>query len=94
MTKYLEIDDDGFVWRVPLQVIAEKRADYYADDPDSTREQEIAFVMDDNFEGIDWYENNMDFEDIAEHAKLVRRPEEKKKPRQNADVEIVEVKDE
>ena len=90
MTKYLEIDDGGFVWRIPLQVIAEKRADYYADDPDTTREEEIAFVMDDDFEGIDWYGNNMDFEDVAEHAKLVRTPETRKYPGPNSELDIVE----
>jgi hypothetical protein len=88
--KVIEINDGGFVWHVPLQVVAEARADHYADDPDTTREEEVAHVMGDPGEGLEWYLNNMDFEDVAEHAKLVRRPAEKTAPGRDAVSRIVD----
>lgn len=91
-TKYLEIEDSGYVWRVPLLVIAEERARYYAKrDPDTSFEEEVDYVMEDGFEGIDWYQNNMNFEDVAEHATLYTTPQPLKAPRAaHASCEIVE----
>lgn len=84
----IEIWDAGYVWHIPLNVIAEKRADFYADDKDTTREEEIEFVMEDDYEGLDWYLNNMDFEDVAEHAVLVKTPPKKEKPGPGAEVQF------
>lgn len=73
--KVILIEDSGFVWRVPLAVIAENRAKYYAKrDADTTYEAEFEFVMEDDSEGLDWFLNNMDFEDVEEHAKLIVEP--------------------
>ena len=52
-------------YKVELMKIAENRADWYKNEP---RQNEIDFVMDDDFEGIDWLINNMDFEDISDVA--------------------------
>lgn len=90
MAKVIEINDSGFVWHVPLLAVAENRADHYADDPDTTREEEIALVMDDGFEGIDWFANNMNFSDIADRAKLVRRPKDKAAPDPNSEMRIID----
>jgi len=72
--KVIEIVDRGFVWHVPLKFVAENRADHYADDPDSTRDEEISFVMEDNYEGLDWFLNNMNFSDVRHVSKLVETP--------------------
>lgn len=84
MPKVIEISDSGYVWHVPMEAIAKKRAEYYAKrDPDTTFEAEFEFVMEDDFEGLDWFQNNMDFEDIAADARLVVTPSALKAPRPN-----------
>lgn len=75
MTKFIEVEDSGFVWEIPLEVIAADRAKYYAErDKDTTYQDEFYYVMDDECEGIDWFENNMNWEDVAKEAKLVVTP--------------------
>lgn len=84
MSKVLEINDAGYIWHVPLETIADNRAKYYAErDDDTTYDEEFSFVMEDGWEGIDWFLNNMDFADIADKAKLVKEPEPLKEPRIN-----------
>lgn len=75
MTKTIEIDDNGHVWHVPLQFIAEHRAKYYAErDEDTTFQEEVDFVLGDDYEGIDWMQNNMNFEDYWSVAVKVKTP--------------------
>jgi hypothetical protein len=75
MPKFLRIDDGGFVWEVPAEVIAKNRATYYAEnDKDTTYKDEFEFTLGDNFELRDWFFNNMDWEDVAGEAKLVATP--------------------
>jgi len=55
-------------YTLPLIKVAEHRADEYADrqlSPSDWKE-EVDFVMDDDFEGIDWIVNNTDYEDWEE----------------------------
>lgn len=86
MAKFIQIDDAGFVWEVPLEAVAKHRATYYAaHDRDTTFQEEFDFVMGDEYEGLDWFHNNMDFEDIEADAKFVKAPEPLKKPRINED---------
>lgn len=57
---------NGDRYGLPLEEIAKKRAAYYAaKDPETTFQQELEYVMRDNFEGIDWFCNNHDPEDFA-----------------------------
>lgn len=93
--KVIEIEENGYVWTVPLLAIAENRADYYAArDDDTTRDEEIDYVMNDDFEGIDWFRNNMDFEDVEDRATLVKTPEPRPRPDMSeATCEIVELDD-
>lgn len=89
MAKVIEIEDNGHVWHVPLQFIAEHRADHYADDPDTTREEEIEFVMSNSFEGIDWIQNNMNFSDYASACVKVKTPTVSE-PNVSAEMNIIE----
>lgn len=76
MTKFIEVEDTGFVWEVPLSAIADHRAKYYAArDKDTTYQDEFDFVMEDDFEGLDWFFNNMDWSDVAAKATLVKTPD-------------------
>ena len=88
MTKTIEIDDNGHVWHVPLQFIAEHRAN--ADrDSDTTFQEEVDFVLDDDYEGIDWMLNNMSFEDYASAAVKVKTPTVSE-PSPDADTSIID----
>jgi len=67
--KKIRITQNGHVWEAPLEVIADHRAKYYAEnDKDTTYQQEFDYVMNDDYEGLDWYQNNMDFKDIKSKA--------------------------
>ena len=60
-------------YTLPLIKVAENRAQYYADKEnfkaeDKEWDDEIDYVMNDNFEGIDWLINNTDFEDWKEFS--------------------------
>lgn len=94
MTKTIRIFDAGHVWHVPLEAIAKHRADYYAkNDKDTTFKEEFDFVMSDGDEGVEWFLNNMDFEDVQKEAKLVATPPPLLKPRINSDsceVDLIE----
>lgn len=69
--RQITIKQNGHVWRVPLEAVADHRARYYAQrDPDTTYQQEYDYVMEDEYEGLDWFQNNMDFSDIADKATL------------------------
>lgn len=64
---------DGSIYGYPLERIAHDRATYYAkNDPKTTYEREFEFVMEDDYEGIDWLQNNMNPKDedfvIIQHA--------------------------
>ncbi len=54
-------------YTIPLLNVAQNRADYYAEKDGFTKDsqeyqEEIDFVMTDNYEGIDWLLNNTDWE--------------------------------
>lgn len=69
----------GDVWRVPIKVIAENRAIYYAkknniDIEDSLQDDTIPLFESDDFEIEDWARNNMDWSDVENHAeKLISK---------------------
>jgi hypothetical protein len=56
-------------YSIPLKVVAEHRADYYACEVDGYEKDspewksEVDFVIHDNFESIDWLLNNTRWED-------------------------------
>ena len=61
-------------YELPLLFVAEHRARHY---DDSLFEDEVAFVMEDPFEGLDWLRNNMDYVDFKEAlVKVETEPEE------------------
>lgn len=65
--KYITAEDKNGIWTVPISVIAKNRAEHYAKtDPDTTYQEEYEFVMEDTDEAIDWFRNNMDWDDLGE----------------------------
>lgn len=72
--KYITFElRNGDIYGLPLEIVAQVRAKYYAErDPDTTYEEEFNYVMNDSFEGIDWFRNNQDPEDFAGAYKLLK----------------------
>ncbi len=68
--------DDGSVWGIPAEAIADNRAKYYADiDPDTDYNEEYAAMLEwfdtNDFEFADWAKNNMDWDDVKDKAFLM-----------------------
>lgn len=65
--------ENGETYEIPLECIAKNRADYYKEkgDKDFNYQEEVDFVMNDSYEGIDWAENNMDWSYVKDFAKKV-----------------------
>lgn len=67
---------DGSVWAVPVQLIATKRAEYYAhefgdDLYRSLAEDTLPLFRSDDFEIVDWASNNMNWSDVQHSARCV-----------------------
>ena len=84
--------EDGEVWQIPLDIIANHRADYYQSkgEPDFNYEEEVAFVMNDDYEGQDWLQNNMDYEDFKDYVTIIPNTKPQTKDWINAESEIKE----
>ena len=88
MARYIEISDNGYVWHIPIGVIADNRAKYYADKGDDYQE-EYEYTASDSYEAIDWMQNNMDWCDYSDVAELIKSPS-KTEPSSEAEYRIVE----
>lgn len=72
--KIIKFDTPKGQFQIPLQKVAENRADYYVVEKDGYEkngkeyQEEVDWVMEDDFEGIDWLINNSNFEDWTESA--------------------------
>lgn len=72
--KVIKFDTPNGQFQIPLQKVAENRADYYAVEKDGYSKEsqeykeEVDWVMEDDFEGIDWLINNSNFEDWTDSA--------------------------
>jgi hypothetical protein len=78
--KYIEMNTPKGIYRVPLKIIAIDRTKYYAENDGFEKDskewnEEIDFIMNDDFEGIDWLCNNMDLKDIKPFMELVKEVE-------------------
>jgi hypothetical protein len=70
---------NGESWSVPVSVIAWDRAKNYAEEFDgdvkrSLEEDTVPLFEEDNYEIRDWAQNNMNWDDVKEHAKLYSSP--------------------
>ncbi len=77
---YMTVEmDDGSTWAVPVSVIAENRAAYYAKEYDgdvamSLNEDTIPLFQEDLSEIEDWASGNMNWDEVAEKAFRVATP--------------------
>ena len=89
MTKVIEIRKAGFVWNIDLDVVAKNRAEHYKDESETSYDEEYKYTMEDDYEGIDWYLNNMDWDMIpVENKRLVKSPNVKEPDDIDDDVEF------
>jgi hypothetical protein len=88
---------DGSKWEVPARVIAENRADYYATEvdgqPKGSKEwlEEVRTTLSDDYDIRDWALNNMNWSDLAPHARRVAPPPQQNYEEQwgSAELEVV-----
>jgi hypothetical protein len=72
--KVIKVNTPNGVYGIPLNLIAEDRANYYSIKVDGNESgsdewtQQVNFVMEDDFEGIDWLINNFDWDDWKDSA--------------------------
>lgn len=70
--KIIEFEYETEIWEFPLHIIAENRANYYKEKDGSDYKEEFDFVMEDDYEGIDWVTNNMNLEDFDKFVKKTK----------------------
>lgn len=66
--KVIKFDTPKGQFQIPLKLVAEHRAESYHPKDDVGFKEEVDFVMNDDFEGIDWLINNTDFDEWTESA--------------------------
>jgi len=66
--KVIRVNTPKGQYDIPLKLVAEHRATYYEPNNKKGWTEEVEWVVDDNFEGIDWMANNMDWKDIEPNA--------------------------
>lgn len=74
LDKYYVVEmPDQSKWAIPVRIIAENRATYYANADDisffeSLNEDTAPLFESDNYEIHDWAANNMNWRDVKDHA--------------------------
>jgi hypothetical protein len=95
MGKVIELQfKDGEVWQIPFEFVAKHRADYYGNKEShgpKERQEEIDFVMNDDYEGHDWLKNNMEYGDFKEVVNIIPNTNPQTKDWINAEAIIKEV---
>lgn len=70
---------DGSVWAFPAEIVAKRRAQFYADLPGAAQgdyDQEFEYAMRHHYELTDWAVGNMNWSDVAPHAVQIEPPAE------------------
>ncbi len=86
--KYLRIETDRAIYKLPLSVVAENRAKYYEGKEAGSYDEEYKLTMDDDYEGIDWLQNNMDYDDFCHELEKVEDTIRLEEDWSNAEIEI------
>jgi len=98
--KFLRVTfSNGEQWDIPATVIAEDRAKYYSNKegtmPKEKAEifkEEMSTALSDDYEITDWAANNMNWDDVKEHAVMVEigKKIDYADEWTNADTEVIE----
>lgn len=66
---------DGSVWRVPAELVANDKADYYADkEGEEVRVSEFEQMITSPGDLLDWASNNMWWADVKDYARQIHPP--------------------
>jgi hypothetical protein len=79
-TKMFQIEDKGYVWRFPADLVAHNYAKWYEDEYQEDFDSNYNHAINDENTLYEWFANNMNWEDIAESAALYRVPAQPTKP--------------
>jgi hypothetical protein len=95
MSKVIEIKKGGYTFHINLDAVAKNRAEHYSDESETAFDDEYAFTMEDSYQAIDWYQNNMDWDMIPpSDRKLVDMPKAVASPDEiesdDFEIEIIE----
>lgn len=79
MSKFIIIEFSDGEYKIPADIVAKNRAEYYAKldsengdgEYDAIYKEEYEIVMKDDYELIDWAENNMNWSDVSDHAQQI-----------------------
>lgn len=84
---------NGRRFRIPAEVIAKHRANYYANREEDTEfADELEYGLSDEYVLIDWASNNMNWDDVKDEATEIEPDEcEKRDEWTNAEKEVREV---
>jgi hypothetical protein len=69
--------DNGDKYGIPLELIARERAEFYLEGNAKEYEEELKYIMNDSYEGIDWYLNNQNPDDFYESDFVLLKKYEK-----------------
>jgi len=65
---------NGEEWIIPASIVAASSAKYYSEEQGEEYEDAFAQAMHDDFELVDWVQNNMDWADFDGHRYQVGWP--------------------
>jgi len=91
--KIIELSfEDGVKWHIPLEFVAKHRADYYKTkkEDDFNYQEEVDFVMGDDYEGEDWLKNNMNAEEFEQVLEVIQPDTPQERDWCNAESQIIE----
>ena len=74
MIKYLIIENNGFKFAIPAEIIAKDRASHYKDESAESYKEEFEYTMSDHSVIEDWFWNNMNWKDVSENSILIKSP--------------------
>lgn len=91
----IRVECDGYAWEFPASIVATNRALYYSEKEEgperiATYTSEFEYTLKNKTELLDWFQGNMDWEDVEHHAKLVKTPFKLERPETYDDVKVVE----
>ncbi len=79
--QYVVTMDDGSEWAVPMRLIAENRAKYYAeheyngDLQESLKDDTLPYFTQSAYAIHDWASNNMNWHEVQPHAVMIKAPD-------------------
>ncbi len=92
MGKFIEVEEQGYVWRFPLELVATSYANYYSEnDPATDWEKEYHYIMNCPEDGINWFIGDMNWSDVEYAAQLIQKPTAIPRPSYESEYRYTEI---